>query len=80
MNISIPDQMHRAVLKIIQFNSHVRSIFFLVSKMHPEFLFTVLLPCVVGTVYPFHGGNQVLAGLMDVKAWFPEGGTDFSFG
>lgn len=31
-----------------------------------------------GTVYPFHGGNQVLAGLMDLNAWFPDGGTDFS--
>lgn len=47
--------------------------------MHLEFLFTVL-PCVVGTVYPFHGGNQVLAGLMDLNAWFPDGGTDFNFG
>lgn len=52
--------------------------FFLASRTHPEFLFTVLLPCVVGTVYPFHGGNQVLAGLMDLNAWFPDGGTDFS--
>lgn len=80
MNISIPDQMHKAVLKIIRFNSHVRSIFFLVSRMHPECLITVLLLCVVGTVYPFHGGNQVLAGLMDVNAWFPDGRTDFSVG
>lgn len=80
MNISIPDQMHRAVLKIIQLNSHVRSIFFLILRNAPECLFTVLLPCVVGTVYPFHGGNQVLAGLLDVNAWFPEGSTDFSFG
>lgn len=77
MNISIPDQMHKAVLKIIQFNSHVRSIFFFSLKSAPG---TVLLLCVVGTVYPFHGGNQVLAGLMDVNAWFPDGRTDFSVG
>lgn len=48
--------------------------------MHSEFLFTVLLPCLVGAVYPFHRGNQVLARLMDVNAWFPDGCTDFSFG
>lgn len=47
--------------------------------MHQEFVFTILLACTVGIISPVFRGNQGLAGLMGLNAYFPEGGTVFRF-
>lgn len=71
MNISIPDQMHKQYLRSFSLMIVTLEVFFFFSLKNAPGI-SVHCPSTM------RGGN-CLAGLMDLNAWFPDGGTDFSF-